>query len=117
MPNARKYTKRELMELITGKLRRNFGRDVDEVTSDQLFQACALVLRDIMSERHRLTVEKVQSQHQRRVHYLSMEFLMGRSLRKNAYNLGIEKALTEAVETLGFSAADLFEEEIGRAHV
>ncbi|MBO5034419.1 MAG: glycogen/starch/alpha-glucan phosphorylase, partial [Oscillospiraceae bacterium] len=99
------------MELITGKLQRNFGRDVDEATSDQVFQACALVLRDIMSERHRKTVEKITDQHQRRVHYLSMEFLMGRSLRKNAYNLGLEQALTEAIEALGFSAADLFEEE------
>ncbi|MBP3319343.1 MAG: hypothetical protein J6K94_04970, partial [Ruminiclostridium sp.] len=77
MPNSKKYTKKDLMELITGKLQRNFGRDVDEATSDQVFQACALVLRDIMSERHRKTVEKITDQHQRRVHYLSMEFLMG----------------------------------------
>ncbi len=111
MPNNKKYTKKELMALITGKLQRNFGRDVDEATSEQVFQACALVLRDMMSERHRKTVEKIQDQHQKRVHYLSMEFLMGRSLRKNAYNLGLEQALSEAVEALGFSAADLFEEE------
>ena len=111
MPNNKKYTKKELMSLITGKLQRNFGRDVDEATSEQVFQACALVLRDMMSERHRKTVEKIQDQHQKRVHYLSMEFLMGRSLRKNAYNLGLEQALSEAVEALGFSAADLFEEE------
>ncbi len=41
-----KYTKKELTDLITGKLRRNFGRDVDEATSQQMFQACALVVRE-----------------------------------------------------------------------
>ncbi len=99
------------MELITGKLRRNFGRDVEEATSQQLFLACALVIRDIISARQLKTADKVQETHARQVHYLSMEFLMGRSLRKNAYNLGLEKPLTEAIEALGFSAADLFEEE------
>ncbi|MCI5705091.1 MAG: glycogen/starch/alpha-glucan phosphorylase [Pseudoflavonifractor sp.] len=105
------YTKKQLMERIIGKLRRNFGRDVDEATSQQMFQACALVIRDIISERQLKTADQVRDQHERQVHYLSMEFLMGRSLRKNAYNLGMTDALTQAIEALGFSAADLFEEE------
>jgi starch phosphorylase len=107
----KKYTKKELMDLIIGKLQRNFGRDVEDATSQQMFQACAMVIRDIISARQLETSNKIQEDHARQVHYLSMEFLMGRSLRKNAYNLGLEKTLTEAVEALGFSAADLFEEE------
>ncbi|MCI9264199.1 MAG: glycogen/starch/alpha-glucan phosphorylase [Oscillospiraceae bacterium] len=99
------------MDLIIGKLQRNFGRDVEDATSQQMFQACAMVIRDIISARQLETSNKIQEDHARQVHYLSMEFLMGRSLRKNAYNLGLEKTLTEAVEALGFSAADLFEEE------
>jgi len=106
-----KYTKKELTDLITGKLRRNFGRDVDEATSTQMFQACAMVIRDIITERELKSADKVRDGHARQVHYLSMEFLMGRSLRKNAYNLGILEPLTKAVESMGFSAADLFEEE------
>ena len=34
---------------------------------------------------------------------------MGRSLEKNAYNLGLLDTLTQVLEDLGFSAADLFE--------
>ncbi len=105
------YTKKELMDLIIGKLSRNYGRDVDEATSAQMFQACALVLRDIITERQKKSADKIRDRHARQVHYLSLEFLMGRSLRKNAYNLGVEKPLTQAIEALGFSAADLFEEE------
>ena len=47
----------------------------------------------------------------RQVHYLSLEFLMGRSLEKNAYNLGLLETLEEALESMGFSAGDLFERE------
>ena len=105
------YTKKELMTLITGKLRRNFGRDVEEATSQHMFKACAMVLRDIMSERQMKSADKVVAEHQRQVHYLSLEFLMGRSLMKNAYNLGVVEPLKQAIEGLGFSAADLFEAE------
>ncbi len=44
-----KYTKKQLVELITGKLRRNFGRNADDASEVQMFRACALVLRDIMN--------------------------------------------------------------------
>ena len=99
-----KYTKKELMTLITGKLRRNFGRDVEEATSLHMFKACALVLRDIMSppERQMKTADRVAVEHLRQVHYLSLEFLMGRSLMKNAYNLGVAEPLKQAIGGLGF---------------
>lgn len=105
------YTKKELKELITGKLHRNFGRDVSEATAAHLFKACALVLRDIMSGRQLETENRVEQSKARQVHYLSLEFLMGRSLMKNAYNLGVLTPLSSAIEDLGFSAADLFEIE------
>ena len=105
------YTKKELTNLITGKLRRNFGGDVEEATSLHMFKACAMVLRDIISERQMKSEDKVIAEHQRQVHYLSLEFLMGRSLMKNAYNLGVLEPLKEAIEGLGFSAPDLFETE------
>ena len=83
------YTKAQLTEMITGKLQRNFGCTVETANNNHMFKACALVLRDIMS-RHRMeTSNEIWEQQQRQVHYLSLEFLMGRSLEKNAYNLGL----------------------------
>ena len=105
------YTKAQLTDMIIGKLQRNFGRTVEEATKDHMFKACALVLRDIMSRRQMETDNRVWEGQQRQVHYLSLEFLMGRSLEKNAYNLGILDTLKEALEGLGFSASDLFEIE------
>ena len=105
------YTKAQLTDMIVGKLQRNFGRTVENASDTHMFKACALVLRDIMSRQQMATVNKVWENHQRQVHYLSLEFLMGRSLMKNAYNLGLLDTLSEALEDMGFSAGDLFETE------
>ena len=105
------YTKAQLTELIIGKLHRNFARDAEDATPNHMFKACALVLRDIMSGHQMNTSNQVWEGQERQVHYLSPEFLMGRSLEKNAYNLGILDTLKEALEGLGFSASDLFEIE------
>ncbi|MGI5963957.1 MAG: glycogen/starch/alpha-glucan phosphorylase [Lawsonibacter sp.] len=105
------YTKAQLTEMIIGKLQRNFGRTVEDATNVHMFKACALVLRDIMSRRQMETDNRVWEGQKRKVHYLSLEFLMGRSLEKNAYNLGLLDTLKDALEGLGFSASDLFESE------
>ena len=105
------YTKKQLTDMIIGKLQRNFGRTVEEATKNHMFKACALVIRDIMSRRQMETDNHVWEGQKRQVHYLSLEFLMGRSLEKNAYNLGLLDTLTEALDGMGFSAADLFETE------
>ena len=107
----REYTQEELRALIEGKLRRNFGRIPSEATPAQMFKACALVIRDMMSSNRIDTSKAIDMTQARQVHYLSMEFLMGRSLMKNAYNLGVMEPLQEAVESMGFSAGDLFELE------
>ncbi len=105
------YTSKQLSKLMVDKLRRTFGRDVDEATGADMFQTCALVLRDIKSANRVETREKTQKANARHVHYLSLEFLVGRSLEKNAFNLGVLPQLKEALADLGFSAADLFELE------
>ena len=105
------YTKETLQEAIVQKLRLNYGCTEKQATDGEIMKACALVLRDIMAERGVRTREEVDSQEKRKVHYMSMEFLMGRSLMKNAYNLELLEPLTGAVEALGFKAADIFDME------
>ena len=105
------YTSKQLSKLMVDKLRRTFGRDVSEATATDMFQACALVLRDIMSDNRVETREKTDKANARQVHYLSLEFLVGRSLEKNAYNLGVLPQLRQALDSLGFNASDLFELE------
>lgn len=105
----KKHTKKSLIEEIDRKLKLNFGLERSEADSTEIFKACALMIRDMMSGMRVTTREKNRGM--RQVHYLSMEFLIGRSLEKNAFNLGISNELREAIRDMGYSAADIFEEE------
>ena len=105
------YTIKDMEEAIRGKLRLNYGLTQKDVNEEYMFKACALVLRDMMALHGAETLERVERGHQRQVHYLSLEFLMGRSLMKNAYNLGVLEAMNGAIERMGFKPADIFEME------
>ena len=100
---------KNMKEALREKLKLSFGSTVEEASDEQMLRASALVLRDVMAERGVDSARCDREEHKRKVHYLSMEFLMGRSLMKNAFNLGLGEILTEALDELGFRAADIFE--------
>ena len=105
------YNKETLKEAIVQKLRLNYGCTEKQATDGEMMKACAMVLRDIMAERGVQTREETAHEEKRKVHYLSLEFLMGRSLMKNAFNLELLDELTAAIGELGFRAADIFDME------
>ena len=105
------YNKETLKEAIVQKLRLNYGCTEKQATDGEMMKACAMVLRDIMAERGVQTREETAHEEKRKVHYLSLEFLMGRSLMKNAFNLELLDDLSAAIGELGFRAADIFDME------
>ena len=106
-----KYTKESMKQAISDKLRVNFGCSEEEASEANMMKACAMVLRDRMSAHAVETRSKVRKQQLRQVHYMSLEFLMGRSLMKNAYNLGVIEPMRQAIEELGFKPAHIFDME------
>ena len=80
-------------------------------TADQLYAALAIIIRDHLAQLHRSHVSKVYGSGAKQIHYLSMEFLVGRSLKNNLYNLGIEKQAAEVIEAVGYALEDLYELE------
>ena len=114
------FTTKNLEEALTAKLMLNFGKTPEEATDQEMMKASALVLRDVMAMRGVETNKKTRREQKKQVHYLSLEFLMGRSLMKNAYNLNVLPQLREALDHLGFKAADIFELEpdagLGSSH-
>ena len=104
-------TVEKMKQEIRDKLKLSYGCTEEEANEAQMLRASALVLREIMADREIATKHELRKKKARQVHYLSMEFLMGRSLMKNAYNLGIADVLTQALDEMGFKAADVFEAE------
>ena len=101
-------SREEMRSAIEDKLCAQFSVSSEDATNEQIFQATAIVIRELMS---RLLAAQKPIRGEKEVHYMSMEFLMGRSLMKNAYNLGLSEAIVEALNDMGRSAADIFEEE------
>jgi starch phosphorylase len=106
-----KFTKESMKQAIADKLRINFGCDVEEADRGSVMKACAMVLRDRMSINAVDTRSKIRKKQLRQVHYMSLEFLMGRSLMKNAYNLGVLEPMRAALEDMGFKPGGIFDME------
>jgi len=106
-----KFTKDTMKQAIIDKLHLNFSCTEEEATEANMMKACAMVLRDRMSANAVDTRTKVRKNQGRQVHYLSLEFLMGRSLMKNAYNLGVVEPMRQAIEELGFNPSHIFDME------
>ncbi len=104
-------TTEELKTAIAGKLHHHFGRTVADATTVQLFRACALVMRDIMSHFLINHANQETPPDTRQVHYLSLEFLLGRSLMKNAFNLGLLNNLKDALASFNVDPTEVFETE------
>ena len=102
-------TKKQAKELIEGKLSHYFGVDTSEATDEQYYKAVSLIVRELMHDGLREFRKEKGNQTQKKVYYLSMEFLMGRSLKNNLYNLNLTKTFTAALKDLGISIDKLYE--------
>lgn len=97
--------------VIESKLLRHFGTTPRDATREQIYKAAALTVRDILSEKRGEFKRAVNSEGGRRVYYMCMEYLVGRSFRNNLCNLGLEGEYREALGSLGFDIDDLYEFE------
>lgn len=104
-------TEHEAKKMISGKLTRYFGVSLSEASREQIYKAVVMSVRDIMLEKRQRFHLKTKSAKAKRVYYLCMEFLMGRSLKNSIYNLGISDAISGALKSLNIDLNDLYEEE------
>ena len=85
--------------------------DPDTASPRQRFEAVARALRDLLSRRWLQTQQAHDRQNPKRVYYLSMEFLVGRSLTNNVTNLMAEPVLQKALRDTGLDLEQLAEQE------
>ena len=76
------------------------------------YQALALSIRDLMVERWIATKDTYEVKQPRTVYYISLEFLMGRTLGNAMINLGVYDAAVEALKELGLKLERLRDEEV-----
>ena len=104
-------TEKEVKELIKGKLSRYFGVAPAEASKDQVYKAVVMVVRDILLQKRQQFQKKVRAKRAKRVYYLCMEFLMGRSLKNSLYNLSATSVFEKVVNSYGITLEELYEAE------
>jgi starch phosphorylase len=75
------------------------------------FEAVARSVRDILSQRWVHTETTYQRENPKRVYYLSMEFLIGRSLANNVTNLLLDPVARKAIKQKNLDWFELLEQE------
>ena len=103
-----KYSAQEIKERIE-RILRNFGKEPESATKNLYYIATCLLVRDILSKQWTQYHESNERFQHKQVHYLSMEFLPGASLRNNLFNTGLEESFKEAVLMHGYKIDELYE--------
>ena len=105
------YTAESLKDEIVKVLDINYLVKPENASDKQIYDALSsIVVRELVHKRHAYTT-KVHSEGRKQVYYISMEFLMGRSLKTSLYNLGLVSAAEGALKKLGISLNSIYEQE------
>jgi starch phosphorylase len=97
--------------LIVNKLKERLAKDPRHAAPYDRFLCVAYAVVDHLIERWVNTQERYHRENPKRVYYLSMEYLLGRTLESALLNLGLYDTAKEALAELGVELADLLEEE------
>ena len=110
MPTT-KFDKESIKQSIVGKLQRYNGKTLEDATDHQIYYAIASTVRDQIMQKWTEYREKDKNYRGKRLYYLSVEFLTGRSLMCNALNLCSTDAYMDAMKELGIDWRKIVKEE------
>ena len=102
---------KELVKLISEKLVSVFHVTPEDATNQDIYKALAMVCREIMSKDYYEFKTKTETQEKKTVYYLCMEFLMGRSLKNNLYNMGLQDVAAQALKSFNVNLERIYEQE------
>lgn len=102
-------SKKKAKELLSAKLSHFMGVTPAEATNEQYYKAIALIVRDMMSAGRAEFTEAAAKAGTKRVYYLCMEFLMGRSLKNNLYNLNLTETFESVLADYGVKLENLYD--------
>lgn len=106
-----KMTVSQAKKAISDKLSHFFGVDTKTATDEQYYKAVAMIIRDRLSQMNSDFRQEAKGQDSKEIYYLCMEFLMGRSLKNNLYNLDLTETFKKALESFDVSLDKLYEKE------
>lgn len=107
----KKMTVSQAKKAISDKLSHFFGVDPKTATNEQYYKAVAMIVRDMLSQMNSEFRNEAKEKDSKEIYYLCMEFLMGRSLKNNLYNLDLTSVFDEALKSFDVKLEKLYDEE------
>ena len=104
-----KLTKKQAKEMLENKLLHFFGISTENATYEQFYKAVTMIVRDMMAQGRAELTQKADKEGKKRVCYLSMEFLMGRSLKNTLFNLNLTNTFESVLKDYGIKLDTLYD--------
>lgn len=94
-------TQAKAKELLENKLLHFFGVNAEDASYELFYRSIAMLLTEMMEQGRSEFTRRAEKAGAKRISYLSMEFLMGRSLKNNLYNLGLQDTFEKILKEYG----------------
>lgn len=101
----------EIKHEIKEKLSHAFGVKPENASDEEYYKAIALITRERMAKGRQEMVARAQNENTKRVYYLCMEFLLGRSLKNTLFNLNLEENVRRALKEMDIDLEKLYTNE------
>ncbi len=102
-------SKKKAKDLLCAKLSHFMGVSPEEATDEQYYKAVALIVRDMMGAGRAEFSRESAKTGAKKIYYLCMEFLMGRSLKNNLYNLNLTEVFESVLADYGVKLESLYD--------
>ncbi len=99
----------ELLTKLNETSIRLFSCTLAETTEKQAYKVLCTLLREKLAKKRKEYLDSYKGKDTKKVYYMSMEFLVGTSLRNNLYNLGLENDFREVLKTQGFDIDNIYD--------
>lgn len=101
----------KIKESFIEKLQLQYNVSPDQASDKQIYQVLSAITVGILKGKRQKFINKVHSDGKKQVYYLSMEFLMGRSLKTSLYNLEIVDDVEKILKGYGIKLNSIYENE------
>ena len=105
------FDKESFKKDVINNVKNLFRKTIDEATQEQVFQAVSYAVKDHIIDRWIATQKAYDEADAKTVYYMSMEFLMGRSLRTSLFNLGLNEVAESVLADADVKIDTIYEQE------
>ena len=100
-----------ILQTLNERCLLEFGCELKGATKKQIYKTVCLTVRDALIEKNIEFNKAVSDNEGKQAYYMSMEFLVGTSLKNNLFNLSLSESYEEALKSVGADINELYEME------